>query len=218
MTRLVSRPWGIVAGFAVLVCLLYAGKAYHVDEPYYLAIAEQIRRDSLHPFSFVYNWYGFSAPMWVFIAFPTIFPYLLALVVRLTGGVEWLTRLAFLPCDVMAAWALYALAARFVRRPLGPTLIILAGPAYLINMQLLLPDKMIAAFGLAGLACFLRALDEGRSAWSILAGLLIASALLCKFTAIFVLLLALAAAWRRKSWRWLASLGWNRTNVLNPIW
>ena len=207
MTRGARGPLAVVAGFVVLVGLLYAGKAYHVDEPYYLASAEQILRDPIHPLSFAYNWYGFSAPMRVFIAFPTLFPYLLAPVIRLTGGAEWLTRLAFLPFDLMAAWALYALAARLLRRPLGPTLIILSGPAYLINMQLLLPDKMIAAFGLAGLACFLRALDEDRPAWSILAGALIAAALLFKCTAVFVLLLALAAGRRRRSWRWLTLFG-----------
>ena len=205
MTRGARRDLGIVAGFAVLVCLLYAGKAYHIDEPAYLAIAQQILKDPFHPLSFDYNWFGFSTPMWVVNAFPTLFPYLLAPALRLTGGVEWLMRLAFLPFDVMAAWAIYALAARLLRRPLGPTLIILAGPAYLINMQHLMPDKMIAAFGLAGLACFLRALEGDRPGWSVLAGLLIALALLCKITAVFVLLLALAAAWRRKSWRWLAA-------------
>ena len=204
MTRGARGPLGIVAGFAVLVCLLYSGKAYHIDEPAYLAIAQQILKDPFHPLSFDYNWFGTSTPMCVVNAFPTIFPYLLALALRLTGGVEWLTRLAFLPFDLMAAWALYALAARVLRRPLGPTLIILAGPAYLINMQYLMPDKMIAAFGLAGLACFLRALDEDRPAWTILAGTLMAAALMCKFTAIFVLLVALAAGRGRRSWSWLA--------------
>ncbi|MDD5628505.1 MAG: hypothetical protein PHU21_05545, partial [Elusimicrobia bacterium] len=99
------------------------------------------------------------------------------------------------------------LASRMLRRPLGPTLIILAGPAYLINMQLLLPEKMISAFGLTGLACLLKSLDEDRPAWAVLAGVLIAAALLFKSTAVFVLLLALAAAWRRRSWKWLAVFG-----------
>ncbi|MDD5628519.1 MAG: hypothetical protein PHU21_05615, partial [Elusimicrobia bacterium] len=104
------RGWSIVAGFVVLVCLVYAGKAYHIDEPLHLAIAQQVLKDPFHPLSFNYNWYGFSMPMGTAIALPTLFPYPLALVLRLTGGVEWLTRLAFLPFDLMAAWALYALA------------------------------------------------------------------------------------------------------------
>jgi hypothetical protein len=193
-----------VAGFAVLACLLYCGKAYHIDEPAYLAIAEQILKDPFHPLAFEYNWFGFSTPMWVVNAFPTLFPYLLAPVLSLTGGAEWLTRLAFLPFDLLAALSVYALAARLLRRPLGPTLIILAGPAYLINMGHLMPDKLVAAFALAGLACFLGALDEGRPRLAAWAGVLLAAAMLCKLTAVFALLAALAAGWGRRPARWLA--------------
>ncbi|MBI5240713.1 MAG: glycosyltransferase family 39 protein [Elusimicrobia bacterium] len=199
-----DRPRWIVAGFAALACLLYCGKAYHIDEPAYLAIAGQILRDPFHPLSFDYNWFGFSTPMWVVNAFPTLFPYLLAPALALTGGAEWLMRLAFLPFDLLAALSLYALAARLLRRPLVPTLIILAGPAYLINMGHLMPDKLVAAFGLAGLACFLKALDEDRPAFFPWAGVLLAGALLCKFTAVFALLAVLGAGWGRRPARWLA--------------
>jgi hypothetical protein len=196
-----------VAGFTLLVGLLYCGKAYHIDEPAYLAIAGQILKDPFHPLAFDYNWFGFSTPMWQVNAFPTLFPYFLAPVLALTGGTEWLTRLAFLPFDLLAALSLYALAARLLRRPLGPTLILLAGPAYLINMGHLMPDKLVAAFALAGLACFLTALEEDRPAFFAWAGALLAAAMLCKLTAVFALLAALAAGWGRRPARWLALFG-----------
>lgn len=199
--RTLSEP-AAVAAFVVLSALPFLGKAYHIDEPAYLAIAGHIARDPLHPLSFLYNWYGRAVPMSEVNAYPTILPYLLAAAAGLTRGLEWRTRLAFLPFDLAAGLALYGLAARLLKRPLWPTLTILAGPAYLLNIQHIMPDKLLAAFGLTSLYLLLRGLDEGRSAWIRASAALMMLALLSKITGIFLLLLAaLAARRRRQPWR-----------------
>jgi hypothetical protein len=86
----------------------------------------------------------------------------------------------------MAA-ALYLLAARFLSRPLLPVLIIIAGPAYLIGMNLLYPDKFSAAFGLVGLYALVRSVEESDAAWYWGSAVLLGAAIVSKYNAVVFL-------------------------------
>ncbi|MBI5242326.1 MAG: glycosyltransferase family 39 protein [Elusimicrobia bacterium] len=187
-----------VLGFSCLLLVPFMGKAYHIDEPFFLAIAGHILRDPLRPLTFVFNWYGQAVPMAEINNTPPLFPCLLALALKMTGGREWLTRFAFLPFDLLAAAALYLSAARFLKRPLLPVLIILAMPAYLINMGHLMPEKPAAAFGFAGLYALLRALDDDRGDWYWGSALLLGASLLSKYLGAVFLLPAAGYALHRK--------------------
>ena len=119
-------------------------------------------------------------------------PYLLAAALSVSGGGEWATRLLLLPFDLAAAAALFLLAARFLRRPLLPVLLVLASPPYLINMGHLMPEKLCAAFGFWGLLLLLRGLDEGRRGPLAGSAVLLAAAIMSKYHAVLFLL---PAAW-----------------------
>ncbi|MFI5350201.1 MAG: hypothetical protein ACHQ2Z_11700, partial [Elusimicrobiota bacterium] len=95
--------------------LCFWGQPWHVDEPFFLAIARQVLRDPLHPLSFAFNWYGYSATMASINNNPPVLAYLLAGALKLSGGGEFWTRACFLPFDLAAAWSLLALAARFLK-------------------------------------------------------------------------------------------------------
>jgi 4-amino-4-deoxy-L-arabinose transferase-like glycosyltransferase len=183
----VLRDLGVIAAFVLMTALPFLGKAYHIDEPAFLSLARAVLRDPRHPLAFSLNWYGYSVPMSAVNAYPTVLSYLLAAVIRFTHEVEWLTRLTFVPFELAAAASLYLLARRWLARPLWPTLTLLAGPAYLINMQHLMPDVLIAALGLAGLWAFLRALDQGGGRWLWGSAALLSAAMLAKFTIVFLL-------------------------------
>ena len=188
----------MAAAFCVATLLPFLGKAYHVDEPFYLAVARQIQADPLHPTAFSFNWYGRTRPMSRLNTQPTFVPYLFAPVLAVTGGAEWRTRLAFLPFNAMAAVFLYLLAARFLKHPLLPTLVVLAGPAFLINTQHLMAEKWLAAFGFAGLYYWVLACDEERPFAPWIAAVLLGAALLVKYSAVFLVPTAAFYAWRRR--------------------
>ncbi|PIR15245.1 MAG: hypothetical protein COV48_15475, partial [Elusimicrobia bacterium CG11_big_fil_rev_8_21_14_0_20_64_6] len=196
MTRR-DRDLLIVAAFIGCVLFPFLGKAFHVDEPFFLAIARQILRDPWHPFAFDYNWYGSAVPMATINNTPPLLGYLLAAAYRLTGGGEAVMRLAFFPFDLAAGLALYLLAARFLKAPLLPVLIVIASPAYMINMNHLMAEKVMAGFAFPSLYALVRGVDEDRVGWLWLSAALFAAALLTKYNAIFIALPAGCYLWRR---------------------
>ncbi len=184
----------MVAAFAVLLALPWLGEAWHVDEPFFLAIARQIQSHPLSPYAFRFDWYGRSVPMDSINNSPPLLPYLLAAAMSIAGGSEFWTRLLFLPFDVCAALGIYFLAARFLKKPLLPALICAAGPAQVINLGHLMTEKLVAAFSFAALALIVASVDErDESRWA--AGwFLFALALLSKYAAVFLMVPAAAYA------------------------
>lgn len=182
------------------------GQAWHVDEPFFLAIARQILRDPLHPLTFQFNWYGWSEPMSAINNTPPVLAYLLAGALKLSGGKEFLTRALFFPFDLAAAWGLLALAARFLKRPLWPVLIVLAGPAWLLNLPHVMAERVMAGFAFPALWLAVVAAEErdARAFWGSAA--LAALAILSKYNALFLLPpAALYARSRGASWRRVAA-------------
>jgi len=192
------RGLWIVLAFACLVSFLSLDKAYHVDEPYYLAMAEAMNGAPGHWDQAAFNWHGYTMPWSRMNSNPSCFVYLLAAALKLTGGAEWAMRLFFLPFDLLAAAALYAIAARFLAKPLLPTLIVMAGPAYLINMPHLMGDKFVAAFGFSSICALLKGTDEDRPAWYWASAVLAAAATLAKLSSVFIVLLAAYHGWKRR--------------------
>lgn len=168
-----------------------------MDEPFFLAIARQVLKDPRHPLSFSFNWYGSAVPMGTINNTPPLLAYLLAAALKLGGGSEFWTRALFLPFDLAAAWGLLALASRFLKRPLLPTLLVLAGPAWTLNMHHVMAERVMAAFAMPCLWLFVKGVDEGSSrakrASAVLAGL----AVLSKYNAVFLIPTAVAYAWSR---------------------
>ncbi len=177
---------------------MFLRRAYHIDEPYYLAIARQILRDPLHPFAFSYNWYGAALPVAAMQIHSAAWPYLLALPLKWSGG-EALVRLAFLPLDMVAAASLYLLAARYLKRPLAPVLAAAASPAYFLCMQTLMPEKMLTALGLFALYALVRGEEENRGDWRMASALAIGAALLFKYSAAYLVATAAAYLWLRRA-------------------
>ena len=182
-----------------------------MDEPLFLAVARQVNRDPLHPLSCVFNWYGRASPMAEINNTPPLPHYLLALALRLSGGGEFLTRALFFPFALAAGWGLLALAARFLKKPLWPTLIVLAGPGWALNMPHVMPEGVMAGFALPALWLAAVAADDGdaRAFWGSAA--LAALALLTKYNALFLLppvlvyLRSRGTAWRRLA-AWAAAV------------
>lgn len=169
-----------------------------MDEPFFLAIARQVLRDPLHPLAFSFNWYGSSTPMEAINNTPPLLAYLLAGALKLSGGSEFPTRALFLPFDLAASLGLLALASRFLKKPLLPVLAVLAGPAWLLNMNHMMAERLMAAFAMPALYLFVRGVDEGDRRAERASCALACLALLSKYNAVFLIPVAASYAWSRR--------------------
>lgn len=196
------RDLWVVAAFTGLVFLPFIGKAWHNDEPFFLAAARHILADPWHPLGFDFTWYGSPTPAARINTTPPVLLYLLAFALKVTGGAEWAMRLFLFPLDLAAALGLYGLASRFLKRPLLPTLLVVAAPAYGLNLGHLMAEKPAAAFGFCGLYALVRGVDDEDRRWYWGSAALLAAALMSKYVA--AVLLAPVAAYslsRGVPWR-----------------
>lgn len=180
-----GAAWAALA--AVLLSVPFLGRAYHIDEPFFLAVARHALSDPWRPLDFLFNWYGESVPMSSLNNTPPVIYALLALAWKLTGGAEAAMRLLLLPLDAAAAAALYLLAARFLRRPLLPVLAVLVSPAYALTMGHLCPEKAALALGLWGLYACVRGVENRDPRWMNASAALLAGAALSKYHAAFLI-------------------------------
>lgn len=200
------RGPAVVVAFAAATVLLGLFKAYHVDEPFFLAVARQILRDPAHPLDFIYNWYGWSVPAGPIFIHSVLVPYILAGAFKIVGGGEVALRLACLPFDIGAAAALYAIAARFLKKPLWPVLIVLASPVWVLCLPPLMAEKWLMFFALTGLWSLMRWLESRQVGWLVVSMLLSSLAVTVKHSAVFMLAPAAVLLYRARRSRWLIAM------------
>ncbi len=194
------RPGGLaLAGaFGAVVSLVSLGKAFHLDEAFFLAVARQILRDPADPLGFLYNWTGWTLPANGVYVHSTFTPYMLAAGLKLAGWNEVLLRLAFVPFDALSAMALYALSARFLKRPLWPVLCVLASPYWVLPVPMLIAERWIVLCALGGLWALVEGLERKAAELEALAVALLSLAVVIKLSAAFALAPAAYLAWRAR--------------------
>ena len=74
----------IIAAFVATLSLPFSNKAYHMDDTAFLAIADQIAKDPLRPYSFSLEW-GQSAKSAAQLLDTPLVPYYIAFVTWLFG-------------------------------------------------------------------------------------------------------------------------------------
>ena len=178
--------------FSFLIALSGLKEALHMDEPFFLAVASHLLKDPFHPFNFSFNWYGQTVLYAKINNTPPLFHYLLALALSFSKGKLWLLRAFLIPLDLISALFLYLIASRFLKRPLWPTLIVLASPATLINLPHLMPEKLMAVFSFLCLYALARAFEDQNENWYWASAIALNFALLSKYAALFLLFPALA--------------------------
>ncbi len=172
--------------FACLIFVPFYGMPFHIDEPYFLVFARAILNHPIRPFDSPGPAVQ-GVPLWrVNNGCPLSFE-LIALALKATGGGEWAVRFFFLPFDLAAALGLYLIASRFLKRPLWPTLVIIAAPAYFLNMAHLMGEKFAAAFGFWGIYSLIKGIDDKKPAWFWLSAPLMSATILAKASIGFLL-------------------------------
>jgi len=162
------RHPGVQRGLALLFLIVCAcampflGQPFHMDDNFYMDMARNARVNPLFPNDTPYIFIGEYGPDVGSHSHPPLQTYLLAALQSLFGeqpGVEWIYHLCSLIFPLMAVFSAYFLAARFVERPLWPSLLLAAAPVFQVMSRNLMTDVPTLAFWLAAAACFVWGID-----------------------------------------------------------
>lgn len=161
--------------FSLILFLPFFNKAISSDSPFYIAVARQILKDPLRPFSFQINCSDKNYFGWNVANNPPLISYFLAGIIKVFGEREKVFHLMFFAFTLLSIAGIYVLAKMLNTDPFFTALLLIASPAFFINATDVMLDVPLLAFSLWGIYFVVKERFVG---W-VLLGL----ALLIKFTA-----------------------------------
>ncbi len=224
--------WLAVTLVAAVATLPFLGKAFHIDDPLYLAVARQILRKPWDPFGAEVLWEKEPETLFDADFNPPLWSYLLAGMLAWSGEPAVQVRAAEPTADgtlqfraetsrrpeialhllesvfvAAAICGLFALGRRFTRWPLAATALVALSPAMLPGQNVML-EGPVMAFWLWAVWCHLRGVERDDLRWTCAAGLLTALAVLTKYTSGLVIVMLAVESIRRRHWRslWFAAI------------
>ena len=197
-------PIGLM--LALFLHFPFLGQAYHVDDTNFLTLARGVLADPLRPHLVSINWLGTSQPAFDVLSNPPGIAYVLALGLLLGGG-EILHHLLLLPFTLLAAWGGFELGRRFTRDHEVFGYALALSPAVVVSAHTVMPDLPLLACLLAGLALFIRGVDEHRGWVGVKGALLLGMGVWFRYSGLMVLPLALVYILCQPRDRWLRGVG-----------
>jgi len=176
-----GRERALLAALAVLPLLPFLGKAFSIDAPVFLAVAEQILRDPLDPYGFEMVWDPTAPEAHLFNRNPPLLSYYLAPWIAAAGAREWVLHAALLPFPLCAALAFAGIARRLAGDALRPAALLVVTPVFLVLATTLLLDVPLLAMWLLAVWALLRSAEGGGLGFAVGAGLAAAAAGLVKY-------------------------------------
>jgi 4-amino-4-deoxy-L-arabinose transferase-like glycosyltransferase len=153
--------------------------AFRIDEPYYLAIAQQIARFPTDPYGFQINWLGTPKRVSETFANPPLVPVWIAAWERLFPRNEYSVHLAMLILGLLSIHGFVLLAKRYQVNPSLAVLLFCFSPAFFLGSQVVMFDVPMLSLLLLGVAYALIYQETGqKSAW----GVAFAASFLCPLT------------------------------------
>lgn len=204
-------PWPLLLGLVVLLRLPYLWFPVQGDDAFYLAMAQHALIDPAHPNHFKLIAQGNEVDMRGFPKPPGNAWILAGSIALLSGGEirEPVLHAVYASFSLLALWAVWELGLLFCALPQWGVLLFAAVPAFVINGNSLEADLPFVAFFLAGIALFVRAVEEESTAALVLSAACSIAAALIEYKAIALTPLAALYLWRkRRDWAagWAAAL------------
>ena len=190
-----------IAAVAVVAALApFLNKAFHIDDPLFLWIGQQIAHHPGDPYGFTANWGVTTQPMFSIMQNPPLNSYYIALVASFLGWSEPAMHVAFLVPAVAAVLGTFFLARRLSGAPLLAALLLLFMPVFLVSATSVMCDVWLLALWVWSVECWLRGIERESGWFLLLAAILAGSASLVKYFGISLvpLLVAYTLARERK--------------------
>ena len=191
----------LVVGLILAVTLPFLDRPFHLDDNQFIRIARNILRDPWRPFA------GPTSPLytegltgdelalmergvytfqtWVH---PPLQPYVIALVVRLSGGLrERPQHLAYLFFTLLAGVSAYLLARRFTEAPRGAALCLIVSPVFIISAHSVMSEMPMLAFYHMAVLTYVYGIDRDNRGWLVASGVCVGLTMLTRYTAVTVL-------------------------------
>lgn len=213
MTKINSdlKAAGLLTALVLLTSLPFVGRAYFVDDYYFVAMAKGILQRPFRPYDFVSDDAGPQNKGWEpgqkpRMVNPPLFHYFLAGAIALFGDTPWKLRVFGLIFPIVSVCCTYFLGKRFVDHPLAATSLLAITPAFWLTSLSLLIDSALLAFFLTSLLFFMKGHEQRSLPLLFLSGICMGLTLLTKYSG--ALIVPLAFIWQcveRKRLRWLQS-------------
>jgi 4-amino-4-deoxy-L-arabinose transferase-like glycosyltransferase len=172
----------LLAAFAVIAAVApFIDKAFHIDEPLFIWMAQQISLHPQDPYGFSVNWYSTIQRFFQVMENPPLSSYYAALIGRFLGWSESAMHIAFLLPAIAAIVGTFFLARRLSNSPLLAALLTLFTPVFLVSATTVMSDVWLLALWVWSIDCWLGALE--RNVWWLYAvsAILAAAAALTKY-------------------------------------
>jgi 4-amino-4-deoxy-L-arabinose transferase-like glycosyltransferase len=189
-----------LAAVVLVAVLPFLGKAFHIDDVLYLAVARQILREPLDPYGAQITWEKEPESLFDADFNPPLWNYLMAAVMAVAGESEIALHLLEGVFVAGAAVAMYGLSRRYVRWPLAATSLLVLSPAMLPGLNVML-EAPTMAFWLGAAWCHLRAVEQKAGRWVLASGLFVALAVLTKYTSGLLIVILAAYSVQKRDWR-----------------
>jgi hypothetical protein len=222
------RNLGLILCLVLGFTLPFSAKAIHIDDVYFVEVAQNVRSNPLRPFAGAVALEDIDYRVFAerkqcpntfdAMAHPPLVPYAIAAITAASGGIhERPLHLGFTLFALLAATAMYDLSRRFTARPLEAALFLVSAPIFLLCAGSLMTDMPALALSLSGLALFVRGVDAARPAHVCAAGFLIGLAVLTRYSTLGMIPLLVVYAQAKGRWRAvLPALG--ATGLVLAVW
>jgi 4-amino-4-deoxy-L-arabinose transferase-like glycosyltransferase len=183
----------LLAVVAAAVTLPFLDKPFHIDDPVFLRMAENVLESPLHRYRGEFDWLGVSQPLWGLVTNPPLISFYAAPWVALGGFSEVVLHLAMIPFYLLLAASVLFLGKRFTHAPWFSVLFVMSSAGVVVSGNVT-QDVPGAALASASVAAFLLGVDRGRRGWLVASGALAGLAVLMKYSAAIVAPLVAAYA------------------------
>src|SRR5438874_1598651 len=181
MKNSATRDVFFVTIAVVAVLAPFLNKAFHIDDPLFLWMAQQISMHPGDPYGFAISWYTTGQPMFSIMQNPPLSSYYMGLMASFLGWSEPAMHGAFLVPAVAAVLGTFFLARRLSGSPFLAALLLLFTPVFLVSATGVMCDVWLLAFWVWSIECWKRALERNSACLLFLASILVAAAALTKY-------------------------------------
>ena len=206
------RPIAALVVLTVLLLIPFSDKALHIDDPFYVWVAQQIHVMPWDFFGFETFWTGAVAPVWWHNKNPPGTSYFIAMAAAVFGWSERALHLAFLVPAVGAVVGTYMLAKRMCGSPFMAAVTSLVSPVFLISGTQVMCESLLLCSWVWSVLFWVDGIDRKRFVSLLASAGMVSLACLIKYPGINLIPLLFAYGLIRQR-----SIGWWTVALLIPV-